>query len=187
MCSTRSISEVTYNVGVVRGLKAISATGSSRSVVHVAGGVDNRGQLTDADFKAVLDLLQRLAILISAHESDGEALGAETTGTSDTVEVGVGVLGHVVVEDNVDSLNVHATSEEVGGHQDSLLEILELLISGESLLLAHPPVYGDGREVLFYQQLRQSDTSLDRLHEDDDLHTTAVRNVDESEVSNSPG
>ena len=103
------------------------------------------------------------------------------------MQVCVGVLGHVVVENNIDPLDVHATPEEVGGHEDPLLEILELLISGESLLLAHPPVYGDGWEVLFYQQLRQGDTSLDRLHEDDDLHTTAVRNVDESEVSNSPG
>ena len=36
------------------------------------------------------------------------------------VEVGVGVLGHVIVEDDVDTLNVHATAEEVGGDKDAL-------------------------------------------------------------------
>ena len=36
------------------------------------------------------------------------------------MQVGVGVLGHVVVEDNVDTLDIHATTEQVGGNQDSL-------------------------------------------------------------------
>ena len=33
-----------------------------------------------------------------------------------SVEVSVGVLGHVIVEDDVDSLYVHATTKQVGGH-----------------------------------------------------------------------
>ena len=36
------------------------------------------------------------------------------------MEVGVGVLGHVVVEDDVDALDVHAATEEVRRHQDPL-------------------------------------------------------------------
>ena len=36
------------------------------------------------------------------------------------MEVGVSVLGHVVVEDDVDALDVHAAAEQVGGHKDSL-------------------------------------------------------------------
>ena len=36
------------------------------------------------------------------------------------VQVGVGVLGHVVVEDDVDALDVHAAPEEVRRHQDPL-------------------------------------------------------------------
>ena len=47
-------------------------------------------------------------------------LGTETSGSGDTMQVGVGVLGHVVVEDDVDTLDVHATTEQVGGDQDSL-------------------------------------------------------------------
>ena len=48
------------------------------------------------------------------------------------MQVGVWVLWHVVVEDNVDSLNVHASAKQVGGHQDALLEVLELLVAGQS-------------------------------------------------------
>ena len=47
-------------------------------------------------------------------------LGSESAGASDSVQVGVGVLGHVVVEHDVDSLDVHASAEQVGGDQDTL-------------------------------------------------------------------
>ena len=50
-----------------------------------------------------------------------------------------------------------------------LLEVLELLVPGEPLLLAHPPVDGYGGEVLLNQQLGQCHTPLDALHEDDHL------------------
>ena len=36
------------------------------------------------------------------------------------MQVGVCVLGHVVVEDDVDALDVHAATEEVRRHQDPL-------------------------------------------------------------------
>ena len=36
------------------------------------------------------------------------------------MQVGVCVLGHVVVEDDVDALDIHATTEQVSGDQDSL-------------------------------------------------------------------
>ena len=36
------------------------------------------------------------------------------------MQVGVGVLGHVVVEHDVDSLDVHASAEQVGGDQNAL-------------------------------------------------------------------
>ena len=50
------------------------------------------------------------------------------------MQVGVCVLGHVVVEDDVDSLDVHPAAEQVGGDQDPLLEILELLVPKVVLL-----------------------------------------------------
>ena len=46
------------------------------------------------------------------------------------MQVSVGVLGHVVVEDDVDALDVHSTAKQVGGDQNPLLEVLELLVPG---------------------------------------------------------
>ena len=48
------------------------------------------------------------------------------------MQIGVGVLRHVVVEDNVDPFDVHASSEEICSHQDSLAEALKRLVLGES-------------------------------------------------------
>ncbi len=43
-----------------------------------------------------------------------------------------------------------------------LLEVFELLVSGEALLLGLSAVDGDGREVLLCQQLGQGDAPLHR-------------------------
>merc|ERR1712192_142431 len=49
------------------------------------------------------------------------------------------------------------------------LEVLELLVPGQSLLLAHSPVDGNCWEVLLNQKLRQGHATLHRLDEDDHL------------------
>merc|ERR1719278_1899448 len=136
---------------------------------NVTAEVDLIWELRDVHFESVLDLVEDLGVSLVRYEGDGETLGSKSTSPGDPVKIGVGVLGHVVVENKIDSFNIHATTKQVGGNEDSLLEILGLLISGESLLLSHSSVNGDGWEVLFYQELGESHTSLDRLHEDDDL------------------
>ena len=104
------------------------------------------------------------------------------------MQVCVRVLGHVVVEHNVHSLNVHATTEQICRHQNTLLEVLELLIALQSarthnktqhmgtmrspLRLLHAAMNGDGREVLLNEQLVERDAAVDRLHEDDHLLQT---------------
>ena len=108
------------------------------------------------------------------------------------MQVGVGILGHVVVEHDVDALDVHATAEQVRGDQDALcraiwshhtetwftplhgditnlFKVLELLVAFQALLLGHAPVDGDRRKVLLDEQLRQSDTTLHAANEDDNL------------------
>lgn len=47
------------------------------------------------------------------------------------VQIGVGVFWHVVVENNVDSFNIHASAKQVSSNQNPPLEILELLIAGQ--------------------------------------------------------
>lgn len=48
------------------------------------------------------------------------------------MQIGVRVFWHVVVEDNVDSLNVHSSAKEISGDQDPPFEILKLLVARQS-------------------------------------------------------
>ena len=48
-----------------------------------------------------------------------------------SVQVCVGVLRHVIVKDNVDSLNVHASAKQIRGNQYPFTEALERLILGK--------------------------------------------------------
>lgn len=44
------------------------------------------------------------------------------------MEVRVGGVGHVVVDDNVDTLNVNASADQVSGDEDPLVPFLEALV-----------------------------------------------------------
>lgn len=44
-------------------------------------------------------------------------------------------IREVVVDHDVDALNVDASAEEVGGHEDALAEVLEGFKSGNALFL----------------------------------------------------
>ena len=85
-------------------------------------------QLGDVHLEPVLDLVEDLGVSLVADEGDGQTLGAEPARPRHSVQVGVRVLGHVVVEHDVDPLDVHAATKQIRGHQNSLLEILELLV-----------------------------------------------------------
>jgi len=53
------------------------------------------------------------------------------------VQVGIGVFRHVVVEDDVDTLDVHATTKQIGGHENALLKVLELLVPTQATTHTH--------------------------------------------------
>ena len=98
--------------------------------------------------EACFNGLKHLLVSLGADETDGHALGAETTGTSDAMEVGVGSLGegllvrgagilrrvrHVVVDSQVDAFNVNTTSEHVGAHTDTLVVVLERSVAFDTV------------------------------------------------------
>merc|ERR1719361_1316118 len=145
------------------------------SPLNVRGEIDLVRQLRDVHLKPLLHLIQGLSVRLVADEGDGQTLGTKPASPSNSVQVSVSVLWHVVVEDDVDALDVHSTPKQVGGDQNPLLEVLELLVPGQPLLLAHAPVDSDGGEVLLDQQLRQRHASLHGL--DEDHHLVKLQHV----------
>lgn len=66
---------------------------------------------------------------------------------SHAVEICVGIIGEVVVDRDIDSRDVHATGEHVGGDRDTRLEILDVLEMTHACLLSHLGVNSEGWEV----------------------------------------
>lgn len=82
--------------------------------------------------ESLLDLLEYLLVLVVCHKGDTQTLGTESTSTTDSVQVRVGVGRCIVVDDDVDSLDIDTSSKDVGGDEDSLLEVFEHLVSVDS-------------------------------------------------------
>jgi hypothetical protein len=137
---------------------------------HVALDVNALlGVLGQLDAEPLLNLLENLLVLLRADEADSHTLSTETTGTTDTVEVAVGIGGQVVVDGQVDTLNVNTTTKDVGGDTDTLLELLELLVALDTLLLADTGVHSDRGEVALAEKLVKLGATEGGLDEDDDL------------------
>lgn len=137
---------------------------------HVALDIDTLlWVLGKLDAEPLLNLLEHLLVLLGADEADGHTLGTKTASTTDTVEVAVSVGGQVVIDGQVDTLDIDTTTEDVGRDTDALLELLELLVTLDTLLLAHTRVDGDGGEVALSEELVELGATESRLDEDDDL------------------
>lgn len=89
--------------------------------------------LRNSNLKALANSLEHCLVLFLADERDSKTLGTETAGTTDTVQVRIGIGRHVVVDGQVDTLDVDTTTEDVSGNADSLVELLELLVSTDTI------------------------------------------------------
>ena len=101
-------------------------------VKYECHGTMSRGHVRKSNLEPLLDRLKDLLVLVGSDERDGEALGTEPASTTDAVQVGVGIGGQIIVDGEIDALNIDATTEDVGGNADTLVELLELLVSPDT-------------------------------------------------------
>lgn len=85
------------------------------------------------------------------------------------MEVLVGLSRQIVVDGQVDSLDIDTSAENISRHTDSLLELLELLVSGNSLLLGDTRVHSSAGEAVSVEDLRQTVGSRGGLDENNHL------------------
>ena len=74
-------------------------------IIYLGNGLDFRAQF-------VLDAVKGKAILVR-DQIDGNAQVAESTRTTDSVQVRLGHLRKIEIDDHSDSLNVDTTSEQI--------------------------------------------------------------------------
>lgn len=115
------------------------------------------GKLRNGNFEPRLDNSHHLLVTLRCNESNGETLGTESTSTTirktnvrrkttiyvigrtnlpNTVQVAVGIRRAIVVDDNVDTLNINTTSEDVGGDKNTFLERFECSVAVDTVYLA---------------------------------------------------
>ncbi len=85
------------------------------------------------------------------------------------MEIGVWILWHIIVEDYVDLLDIDTSTEDVGWDHDSVLELLEFIVSLDSLFLREISMNADRGEVILLKNLIKLDCEEDALDEDDNL------------------
>src|SRR5699024_10287858 len=93
------------------------ALGDVQLLVQVGAGGVGLLRLRVAQVERLVD--QRPAVqVVPVHEGDGHPGRARAGGPADAVQVGLLVLGALVVDDVGDRLDVDAAGRDVGGHQD---------------------------------------------------------------------
>lgn len=85
------------------------------------------------DFESLLDLLQDLLVFFAADERNRKTLGAETTRTTDSVQVRVCIPGQIVVDGKIDTLDIDTTTENIGGNADTLVELFEFFVAFDTM------------------------------------------------------
>merc|ERR1719500_2646158 len=127
----------------------------------------------------LLEVVEEMAV-VRCKKCDRLARLASSTSPSNPVGVGVDGLGHVVVEDQTDVLDVDTSPSHVCSHQDILGSLLEATESVFSLFLALPTVQGGRVVTHLLQTFRQHIRSLLLVDENNDGRVnTSVEDLDE--------
>lgn len=130
-----------------------------------------------------MDLVQNGGVLSVGNETDGQSLGSKSTSSSYSVQVLIGLVWHIVVDDDVDLLNVDTSAKKIRAYHDSELALLELVVDKDTLVLRHGSVAGYGWETLVSDDLVEHLGPLLVLDENNDLiEVKLVEQVNELSV-----
>jgi len=116
--------------------------------------VDDWGDGLDLGAQLLLDLVQVETVLIS-DQVNGETQVAETTTTTNAVEISLSVLGEIKVDNDVDGLDVDTTGQEIRADQVSADTIPEIVEDAVTMGLEHLCVGVEARVSKFGDLFRQ--------------------------------
>lgn len=136
---------------------------------HICADINTLWHLGNFYLESTLHLFQYLAVIFAAHERNGQTLGTESARATNPMQVLIGFVRHIVVDNDVDALEVDTTTEHIGGYQYSALILLEFIVFLQSFLLVHPAIDDGGREIALAQQLVQLLGTTYTVDEYDDL------------------
>lgn len=116
----------------------------------------------------LLDLSHH-AHIVSSDEIDSDTLPAETSTTTDAVDVIFAIGGEIVIDDQRYLLDIDTTRQQVSGYEDTRRARTELFHDYITLLLLHVTVHGGDGEVTSGQFVGQPVDLSPGVAEDDGL------------------
>ena len=114
-------------------------------------------------------MFQYAGAIFGRHEGNTKTFGTETAGAANPVQVLVGRWGHIIIDDNVDTLKVDTSSENIGGDKNARLVFLELVVTFQTFLLVKTAVDAHGGEIALGKELVEFLAPLYTVDEDDNL------------------
>lgn len=139
-----------------------------RVLVNVEALVNASRDRLDFDTQILLNVVEVEAV-IPADKVDGEAQVAVAARTANAVQVGLGVLGEVEVDNNIHGLNVNTTGKKVGAHKVAASAVAEVVENAITSVLGHLGVAVEAGIAQFGDLLGEQLYTVRRVAEDDRL------------------
>ena len=136
---------------------------------HVGGLVNGLWKLWNLHRKPLLYLLKNFTIIFSSNKRYGETLGSEAPCTADAMQVLIALIGEIVVDDDVNTGDIDAATEQIRSDQDATFVVLKLLVLRNSILLLHRTVDTDGREIAVSKKLAELSSTRRSRDKNNDL------------------
>lgn len=138
------------------------------NLTHVKAPVNGGGDGADFGAQLLLDSSEGVAILVR-DEVDGKTEVAKASRSADAVQVGLGVLGEVEVDNDVDGLDVDTAREQVRRDEVAGGAVAELVEDAVAVGLLHLGVDVVAGVSELGNLLGQELDAVDRVAEDDGL------------------
>lgn len=111
----------------------------------------------------------KIVPIVICYQVDSKSQVAETSGTTNSVKVGLTVLWEIKIDHHIDRLNVNTSSKQVRGYQVSCGTVAKLMEDAVSVGLLHFGVNVVARVPEFRNFLCQQFDSVYRVAKDDTL------------------
>lgn len=137
-------------------------------LVYVEALVDARRDCLDFSAKISLNVVQ-VESIIPVDQVNGQTQVTVTAGSTDSVQISLGILGEIKVDDNVYSLDINTTGEKIGADEVSADAVAEVVEDAVTSLLLHPSMTVKAGVAKFCYFLGEKLDSIGRVAENDGL------------------
>jgi len=136
--------------------------------VLIQFGINNRWDRLNLRTQLLLNAIHVETILIS-NKIDGQTQMTKTTRASNTMQVGLGGLREVKVNDHIDGGDVDTTSDQVGADQVAANSTTEVMVDTIAIILPHLGMNVEAGRPQLSDLLGQKLHAIDGVAEDNAL------------------